>query len=943
MQLLLFDVELPVKYSSWNFLKRKLPSLVEDGSLVPLLQKLPVLDCCDLEDRYLPFASVILCACAHSFFFLTGSNDVPPPVLQPWQTICKRLGRPYVGRTSCEDFYWNVKWGGPHSNCTVKNLSVAVRFSSLETDERMVLCVVCAEFVFNKGLNIIRSLYERVSDGLNASLKSALYEVAQVVLEVERVFSDLLDLRDKKLDALLWGRSFGKVGKAFLPREKSNTGSEISLFHVLDAFFGFVGRKSTAAREMQEREPSLPHGVLNLVENVRSIDFFTLSKQCNAESVLLQAQFNYQCLLQTHRRFAYAVMLVTVADGRVATNASMETVNARGLNEKLRAGFEERFLGSPSTWFVCQKAEISRVEDGALIQLDVGGLALSIEPGAACHILSKNCSSFDALSEKFGFDLQREWRTDIWDHFFHGILGRKDYCARDCLLFGDFKTLNWRDISFIDSADFLDKVLVMDHGKMKELLEPEHLFSSLKPLYPKFYSVASFDGSRISLFVHAGTKNEGQEKSRIVRRSSSTSLSLHLDPLGTFYCFRIKHFPRFSLSSEDVSKSFIFFASLAGVGPFIFFIEELLKKGVKVKVWLFVLTRPLKFFFFSRLVEFSSHANIHIYLHSVRGKQCTELKTMSKYVISSEKGFEFIHSNKDLKRQLQNQLECKTVKVYVCGSHFAGLCARETLLTLCPAFDFTSNFYEQIFEDRQRERADTVVLRSELRSHRSSNNDTWTVINSYIFSLQSYLSKHPGGRQCLLLYGGLDMTHSFEAAHYDQSYVNDGALSRIGRVSTDSFGDVYEKIDRICELICERENLFFLGRQISSECPALYRQPTVAQFFSHTLPFVCSLLELECPDTSVCTIEFSIFFLDITEVQRFFKVTRYSELIQLLEQDISSFFSLVLNDVVSRMKSFETGLPTDMDFSSLNEVLKRWMLGIRAHVSAFEKSDEVRL
>jgi cytochrome b involved in lipid metabolism len=97
---------LPTSHSAWEQAARELPHLVFSSSAQDELSRMPLLSAEEpsLPDPHLKRAAVIMGLLASGYWrfgierlFLTRNSDIedglPPAILEPWKTICRRLGR----------------------------------------------------------------------------------------------------------------------------------------------------------------------------------------------------------------------------------------------------------------------------------------------------------------------------------------------------------------------------------------------------------------------------------------------------------------------------------------------------------------------------------------------------------------------------------------------------------------------------------------------------------------------------------------------------------------------------------------------------------------------------------------------------------------------------------------------------------------------------------
>jgi L-lactate dehydrogenase (cytochrome) len=76
--------------------------------------------------------------------------------------------------------------------------------------------------------------------------------------------------------------------------------------------------------------------------------------------------------------------------------------------------------------------------------------------------------------------------------------------------------------------------------------------------------------------------------------------------------------------------------------------------------------------------------------------------------------------------------------------------------------------------------SDKEYLLEEIKKH-NTRESLWIIIDDYVFDVTSYMSKHPGGSQIFLKYGGTDCTKQFnDARHIDAyNYMDDLCVGKV--------------------------------------------------------------------------------------------------------------------------------------------------------------------
>ncbi|KAI2792042.1 hypothetical protein POX_b02075 [Penicillium oxalicum] len=333
---------LPPSHHVWDQLSVDLPRLVQNQTVREAVTQMPVLDASAkaLPDIYLQRAATILGMTAHVFVRMQGSepltlkyddhsNILPPSLLKPWTTVCKRLGRDKPALTYVDGVVANfTSTGAPSpSEVTLDNLQLLV--PTVGTIEERTFVGIMIEInaktvpILHEIIQAQRCVLAKDSDSLKATLR----HLHQQIKQVTRILTKLNANRSFKdhINPILWTLTVANLGIPWVRGAVGAAGTAHPFFHMMDEFTGRSDYNTGIGKEAQIVRASYPIHWRQFLEAVKQVSVSQYVKASNDEDLkrlwqtVTSSYFGNDGLLGFHRRKVFGFLAVSFRIGRSTT------------------------------------------------------------------------------------------------------------------------------------------------------------------------------------------------------------------------------------------------------------------------------------------------------------------------------------------------------------------------------------------------------------------------------------------------------------------------------------------------------------------------------------------------------------------------------------------------------------------------------------------------
>lgn len=877
-------LSLPAKFQCWDDIAKKIPEYIETGRIVSILNGMPTLtaDIDSLPNDCLTRASVILSAFAHAYKFhlrkfLPESEVIKHPLPEsieiPWQEICQRLGRDSTRRTSAEDYYNNLKLKNPNQPATFNNIDLMVPYTNSTSERNMNRTIIAMEMAFGPALGWIVEAQQAAIEGNLPKVKQTLYNLILIMRQVIKEFHHIrLEEHSKEfMDPTMWGRTFMILGKSTRHEEPRDRGSDISLFHVLDAFINRKHYDSQAGKEMQESLSGLHVLHKNFVDAVKLFsvgDYVDLTQDPQLTSLYKQFIYTYcgeHGLLNIHRRKILAFIELAMNDNvAIPSNEDSQKLTpsfssarlspsriSSMINAKLKSGIDDRMRSYDNTWHTVYKINQHQVI-GTRITFDISHQHFVITPGDCIEVLAENSDERVELLLKT-LSIDRKAIGPIFKilkqvDIFNPVPGIKSILKKY------FNLHITRDIKFTTVAGILEQ---QDRKRkntfFKALLKPqseiywEKLF---RKHHSRLYSIALHSDSSLEILVGNTTGNQNSVNYRF------TSLQLIDAPIKTEFRVRIHHNPRFSIEAI-ANRPVVMFAGGSAISSFINYLNSYPHAHGSFLNTLFYGVRSMPCDYLDELISFAQKKTLNLFI------ACSSSKTLYYFdydegVLKDQKiDSGHCHVNKFFENSeiaLKKLIECKG-KIYCCGStQFS-----ESIKHLLRNHSVSTEFYKELIVDHFHVESFNSdgpthslkpISMSKLLKHNTAQKGYWIMINRRIYDVTRYIDEHPGGAKILIHFSGLDCTDLYTAVHANQQQVSGllrnyeiGFSTPAPKMIDKRIEEIYRLANGLATYLTQQQNIFRNGTTLPRGTSLLYQFNPIKNFLSFTIPNLVEQIE----------------------------------------------------------------------------------------------------
>ena len=355
-------------HKTWDNVIAELPYWLEAKKLHTRLTRMPILDASDqaLPSVYLERAAMILGYLAHGIAYehkilhQPGEIKLPSSIEEPWNTVTKRLGRPFPTLTIYDTVLNNWRITGPrkqelfHKNPTeisLEDLEPLVTAFNDKGESIFHLAIVEMEF---KAIPMIASI-QGIMNGMAETeenytkVSKYLHVIIQSINNMRKAFAKVSPKIASQtfVDPLVWVNTLAIFTQGFYQGNIGMSGLAVPSFHLLDAFFNRKEFGSELGVAILKYRPLFGKKQLAFIHHISgaSVTEF-LSKNKNILALYNEAKKTYYDFLQFHQNKVIGYLTMMPFSQRQSTNSgivSKQKVVHLEAKDQLTHSQEERF------------------------------------------------------------------------------------------------------------------------------------------------------------------------------------------------------------------------------------------------------------------------------------------------------------------------------------------------------------------------------------------------------------------------------------------------------------------------------------------------------------------------------------------------------------------------------------------------------------------------
>ncbi|KAK1960993.1 cytochrome b5-like Heme/Steroid binding domain-containing protein [Colletotrichum sublineola] len=416
---------LPASLEAWEVVHESLPRLLREGRVRQAVDALGERTSgagdawADLEQRHLTRAALVLSALAHACMYGkeqgkgkgkedNGRLQLPRHVLDPWERVCRELGRPVTGRVPADDVLNNA----------LGNDSFGLRSTYFDLPEERLSSGLQGrmEAVFAPALSDMALAKSGVLADQPELVAHCLESLAARIVECAQVFNAMTPRDTAHFDPVVWIKTYPAMGRPVTSGELGNSGVDAPLFHALDAFIDRQNVKGDLKGMQTDRRATLPANIRAFLDalgdQAGSVREYAAAAHARKLHLPSGKQSQYQHLsaawdgflqmyvwfLEQHRVKAVGITGVSLNTGRHSTSSGVKSADqarcataARPemrpetmLSMQMKKGMASRLAGRP-LWQDARVQSQKRYQGSVevTVRLDAN---LPLEPGDRVQI-----------------------------------------------------------------------------------------------------------------------------------------------------------------------------------------------------------------------------------------------------------------------------------------------------------------------------------------------------------------------------------------------------------------------------------------------------------------------------------------------------------------------------------------------------------------------------
>ncbi len=436
--------ELPASHAAWDQQIAELPRSYASLALRRQLEQLPVLpaDEASLPDADLLRAAAILSFLAHACWYVEPRPPaaLPRSLTQPWEDVCRRLGRTALVLTYQDLIATNFRLVQPDRRDAMSVDNLQLLFPTVGTEAERIFYMTQTSILAHAAPTV--AAMARAQEAAEVDDQEVLEaELGAILSALERMTHvDLPEIdpnphSPRFMDPVVWAKTVAPFAVPITPGIQGPSGTSSPIFNALDVFLGrkrfdtFLGREIHALRSTY---PPLWRKYIAALHEV-SVPDYVARKQRPALTGLLHdvidAYSGSGGFLGRHRMKVYGYLELAFKVGRSVTiggfRGAFQDRTWDQIDGELESSRRERTGGSAGRVQRALVLDVSprdpRESRGATrVRLDVSGAGLRLQPGDRCGILPEHCAALvqrtlDALGARGDepVALTPEWKSAL--------------------------------------------------------------------------------------------------------------------------------------------------------------------------------------------------------------------------------------------------------------------------------------------------------------------------------------------------------------------------------------------------------------------------------------------------------------------------------------------------------------------------------------------------
>ncbi len=401
--------ELPASHRAWDEIAAALPSLWRDIGVRAAVRDLPPLRGTEdvLPARYVRRASTLLSVVAHSYVHSDRdrSADLPPALVQAWDDVGRRLGKPEPFMRYEDAALGNWFRPDPSARLTIEDLRLLVPATGLETEHRFYLTQVETHARATPIVGAVVRAQEALARGDEAALEAELLlmiETVRALTDEVLVKLDPNPYSPTTVDPILFGGIVADLAVPYQQHIPGPSGTAAPLFHVLDAFLGRKVFDSDIGVDAIRLRKWGPKAVARFVAAVSASPgaqdiLATGSRRLRGlVQTLIDAYSGPRGWLEAHRIMVYGFIEMSFKAGRPVTiggfGGTFHDRPWRTVHEALMESRAERELAAPAhaQQGLLRERDQATYPGATRIVLDVEDEGIVYRPGDRCQVIPAN-------------------------------------------------------------------------------------------------------------------------------------------------------------------------------------------------------------------------------------------------------------------------------------------------------------------------------------------------------------------------------------------------------------------------------------------------------------------------------------------------------------------------------------------------------------------------
>ena len=665
---------LPETHRVWDDIADQLPAYFKNLTVRMVLDDMPVLpaDAQHLPDRSLLRASTLISILTHAYVRseATAHQQIPTCLLQPWEEIARRLGRPvpFLSYIDLILYNWRVRTSTLPNAIQLDNLDLLVPTVGNEEERIFYLTQVEIHAAFTPALHAVIRAQEAVQNDDPDALEHELRLMITTFFSISEHVLQHIDPNPHSktyVDQVIWTKTVAPFAVSVVPNRPGPSGTASPVFHLMDAFLSRPLYDTVLGHEANKLADLSPRHWRDFIAAVRQIsirDYILSTNKARLKGTfdtLLEAYAGDKGYLGAHRLKAHGFLEIAFKAGRSVTIGGFKGLfrekTWKQIDSELGLTRHERYLGLPQHYDIVRPSSGQLISQGdrnwiGMIQLKIQGQGIFYRAGDRCGILPENSDALirqtlNALQAQ-GIEqvaLNQQWQYAI--QLRAGYAGERHRLSIEELLrFGKIRPLTRemaRMLYRITRADALRQLLEAQLEDQLELWDALRLIGAAGFDTRRFWKADSWDEENLCHLIPPETYRPYS-----IASATNADESLHLTITGLDYTspgslgsaivpakprhgtassfirrliehpeanpevsVRIVPAPRFHLP-EDAARPIVMVAAGSGIAPFLGFLQAREVQPEAGENWLFYGTQTTS--------ELFRHPEIHSMVTSGR-------------------------------------------------------------------------------------------------------------------------------------------------------------------------------------------------------------------------------------------------------------------------------------------------------------------------------------